>query len=370
MIHQFYTLWKNDFFIHFNQLPPSYFHNQQLGLYFSKIAAKQQYLHLRSVSCHPQYLHHTSSWCISSPPPAVPRDASCRCSGNSSCRICSAVGHLLASCHCAPGLQESCPPLDTLYSSQRDYAWRDDCRSTPDTSPSHSVPPLKIPVDIKQRWQQVSRNAFFSCTKRRWLIAFFHINSWKVWTFPEVELMRNLFMPQFLLNLKQDKWSINSFWKSKSSQMWVGLLMYIYLASADSTFNVAKGRYKGMPCGSRGVHLLVSFKVTTWEKGKKRKKVTEDSQEEKAWITLNCAVKEIQLCDTRKERHNTRKTEKSLQRKNCNRRKTRTIRGKRSQREEREYLPSRCSSTLSGAFMSLGSFLSEQEKGNGDIKTN
>lgn len=34
-----------------------------------------------------------------------------------------------------------------------------------------------------------------------------------------------------------------------------------------------------------------------------------------------------------------------------------------------ENLPSRCSSTRSGAFISLGSFLSEQEKGNGDIKT-
>lgn len=31
-------------------------------------------------------------------------------------------------------------------------------------------------------------------------------------------------------------------------------------------------------------------------------------------------------------------------------------------------LPSRCSSTLSGAFMSLGSFLSEEEKGNGDTE--
>lgn len=45
--------------------------------------------------------------------------------------------------------------------------------------------------------------------------------------------------------------------------MSVGLLMYIYLASADSTFNVAKGRHKGMPGGSWSVHLLVSFEVAT-----------------------------------------------------------------------------------------------------------
>lgn len=47
---------------------------------------------------------------------------------------------------------------------------------------------------------------------------------------------------------------------------------------------------------------------------------------------------------------------------------------KRNKKAERrkgksENLPSRCSSTLSGAFISLGSFLSEQEKGNGNIKT-
>lgn len=45
--------------------------------------------------------------------------------------------------------------------------------------------------------------------------------------------------------------------------MWVGLLMYIYLASADGTFNVAKGGHKRMPGGSWSVHLLVSFEVTT-----------------------------------------------------------------------------------------------------------
>lgn len=48
-----------------------------------------------------------------------------------------------------------------------------------------------------------------------------------------------------------------------SYQMLVSLLMYIYLARADGTFNVAKGRHKGMPGGSWSVHLLVSFKVTT-----------------------------------------------------------------------------------------------------------
>lgn len=39
--------------------------------------------------------------------------------------------------------------------------------------------------------------------------------------------------------------------------------MYIYLASADGTFNVTKGGHEGMPGGSWSVHLLVSFKVTT-----------------------------------------------------------------------------------------------------------
>lgn len=47
--------------------------------------------------------------------------------------------------------------------------------------------------------------------------------------------------------------------------------MYIYLASADSTFDVAKGRHKGMPCGSWGVHLLVSLKVTTCEERREQK---------------------------------------------------------------------------------------------------
>lgn len=39
----------------------------------------------------------------------------------------------------------------------------------------------------------------------------------------------------------------------------------------------------------------------------------------------------------------------------------------RNKRRESQNQPSRCSSTLSSTFMSLGSFLSEQEKGNGDI---
>lgn len=36
------------------------------------------------------------------------------------------------------------------------------------------------------------------------------------------------------------------------------------LATAHGTFNVAKRRNKGVPCGPRGMHLLVSFKVTTF----------------------------------------------------------------------------------------------------------
>lgn len=39
--------------------------------------------------------------------------------------------------------------------------------------------------------------------------------------------------------------------------------MYIYLASADGTFNVAKGGHEWMPGGSWSVHLLVSFEVAT-----------------------------------------------------------------------------------------------------------
>lgn len=39
--------------------------------------------------------------------------------------------------------------------------------------------------------------------------------------------------------------------------------MYIYLASADSAFDVAKGGDEGMPRGSWSVHLLVSFEVAT-----------------------------------------------------------------------------------------------------------
>lgn len=39
--------------------------------------------------------------------------------------------------------------------------------------------------------------------------------------------------------------------------------MYIYLASTDGTFYVAKGGHEGMPGGSWSVHLLVSFEVTT-----------------------------------------------------------------------------------------------------------
>ncbi|KAA8593729.1 hypothetical protein FQN60_004563, partial [Etheostoma spectabile] len=61
-----------------------------------------------------------------------------------------ASGHLLASCRCAPGLLESSPPLDTPYSSRRGYVLLDDCRSTPDKSPSHSAPLLKTPMDIIQ----------------------------------------------------------------------------------------------------------------------------------------------------------------------------------------------------------------------------
>lgn len=51
--------------------------------------------------------------------------------------------------------------------------------------------------------------------------------------------------------------------RSGSNQMSVGVLMCIYLASADGTFNVAKGGHKGMPGGSWSVHLLVSFEVAT-----------------------------------------------------------------------------------------------------------
>lgn len=54
-----------------------------------------------------------------------------------------------------------------------------------------------------------------------------------------------------------------------AGQHWTCHLLTVHLtcrslASADSTFNVAKGRYKGMPCGPWSVHLLVSFKVATF----------------------------------------------------------------------------------------------------------
>lgn len=89
----------------------------------------------------PSCLHHTSSWCTSSRPPAAPRGASCRCSGRSSFQICSTVGRPLASCRCAPGLQGSSLLLDTPCSSQRGCVSLGDCKSVRDTSPSHSGPP-------------------------------------------------------------------------------------------------------------------------------------------------------------------------------------------------------------------------------------
>lgn len=147
--------------------------------------------------------------------------------------------------------------------------------------------------------------------------------------------MRNWCMP--LWSLIQDKWPIKGFWEIKSDQMRVGLLMYIYLASADSTFNVAEGRYKGMPCGSWSVHLLVSFKVTTWEKGQRRNKVTGDSQPENASMIqsslLTVKLVEIQwreyiIVTRRKKRRGTR--EKAFRDKSKKERKRR--RGKLSQR--------------------------------------
>lgn len=82
-------------------------------------------------------------------------------------------------------------------------------------------------------------------------------------------------------------------------------------------------------------------------------------------FTFNCKPLKIQLREYtvvtcgRKRVQGKKPSEANQQRKN----KAKRRRGKSGD------LPSRCSSTLSGAFISLGSFLSEQEKGNGDIKT-
>lgn len=121
--------------------------------------------------------------------------------------------------------------------------------------------------------------------------------------------------------------------------------MYIYLASTDGTFNVAKGGHKGMPGGSWSVHLLVSFEVATC--GGRGLKFT------------------LKLCLSNLERRSDtcRGLNMSCEAESLG---ENHIKVRRSHRTLN--LPSRCSSTLSGAFMSLGSFLSEQEKGNGDTE--
>lgn len=132
---------------HWTLLPLTLGHTVLQGTGRKPVKASRETPTFASCLC---YLRHTSSWCISSPPPGAPKDASCHCSDNSSCQTCSAWVHLLASCRCAPERLRSSPPLDTLCSSRRDSAWRDGCRSTPGTWPSRSAPPLKIPAGAAQ----------------------------------------------------------------------------------------------------------------------------------------------------------------------------------------------------------------------------